>query len=592
MKNFAAYLSVLLLLTIGSNRLIAQTITEYKWWKPSDSSIPVVNGQFWGNEMNDSLYRLPPRAKALVRNPLWNLSKNSTGLSIRFVSNSPEIVVRYKVSGNIAMNHMPATGVSGVDLYALDSDGKWHFCNGRYSFKDTISYTFGPLKQNDTYHKLGREYRLFLPMYNTVSDLEIGISSESDFRPLPIMSEKPIVVYGTSIAQGACASRPGMAWTNIISRNLDRNVINLAFSGNGQLEQELIDLINEIDAKVFVLDCLPNMTGVRFDKTELHKRIINSVTRIREKHPTTPILLTEHAGYTEGYLIPERQKLFEDANIHLREAFAQLQASGVFGLYTLKINEIALDLDAMVDGTHPNDYGMMQYAAAYEKKLREIMLEPKGKLTTQMPIRQNREPESYNWEERHKEIIKLNKIEPSKVLMIGNSITHNWGGKPLNNRIKGTDSWQQYLEPLQVRNFGFGWDRIENVLWRVYHDELEGISPDKIVINIGTNNLLINTDDEIIQGLQLLVDAIKVRQPKAQVFLLGIYPRRNQENRLSILNKGIEKMAKFNKIIFADIGKSLLLKSGKINESLFSDGLHPNALGYEILGKKMVKVLK
>lgn len=573
-----------------TERLSAQTTTTLTWWKPSDSKFPVVEGQAWSSEMNDSLYRLPPRAEPLVRKPVWNLAKNSAGLSIRFVSNASQIVVRYKVSGNVAMSHMPSTGVSGVDLYAIDSDGNWHFCNGRYSFKDTVEYNFNGLKPNDGYHKLGREYRLYLPLYNTVRDLEIGVPTGSSFSALPKMSEKPIVVYGTSIAQGACASRPAMAWTNIVSRRMDRTVINLAFSGNGRLETPLIDLINEIDAKVFVLDCLPNMVGGD-EKKALKERLIASVKSIRSKHPTTPILLTEHAGYTDGYAQPLRQTMFEEANKDLQAAFAQLQTEQVAAIYTLKLSDIGFDLDAMVDGTHPNDYGMMCYAEAYEKKLREIMNEPKGALKTQIPIRQNREPASYVWEKRHYEMLELNKTEPTKVLMIGNSITHNWGGKPLNNRIRGADSWQKYLEPLQARNFGFGWDRVENVLWRVYHEELDGISPEKIVINIGTNNLLINTDEEIVGGLKLLIEAIRTRQPSAKIYLLGLYPRRAQEERLLKLNKGIQDLAQSLSINYADIGKTLLLNTGKLDETLFSDGLHPNAAGYELLGKALSDVL-
>jgi lysophospholipase L1-like esterase len=383
-----------------------------------------------------------------------------------------------------------------------------------------------------------------------------------------------------------------MAWTNIVARKLDRTVINLAFSGNGRLEKEVVDLINEIDAKVFVLDCLPNLIYPIVERKELQKRIIESVKSLRAKHPQTPILLTEHDGYTEGYLMPHRQPLFEEANQDLREAFGQLTTEKVANIYLLPISEIGMDLDCMVDGTHPNDLGMMRYAIAYEKKLREILQQPAGTLTTQIPTCHNREPGSYNWEERHNEILKLNQIEPTKILLIGNSITHNWGGKPLNNRIKGADSWQKYLEPLQVRNFGFGWDRVENVLWRVYHDELEGISPEKIVINIGTNNLHLNTDEEIVQGLKLLVQAIQIRQPKAKVILMGIYPRREQEARVLTLNKGIQSMAKSEGVGFEDIGKKLLLKTGKIDETYYSDGLHPNAVGYELLGKEIQPILR
>jgi lysophospholipase L1-like esterase len=581
-----------LLLCLFTSLTFAQTPTDFTWWKPSDSKFPVIDGQAWSNEMRDTIQRFPPRAEASVRKAVWNLSRNSAGLSIRFVSNAPQIIIRYKVTGSASMPHMPSTGVSGVDLYGIDSDGTWHLASGKYSFKDTVVYNFDKLRPNDNYHKLGREYRLFLPLYNSVRDLEIGFPGGSIFTVLPQRMEKPIVVYGTSIAQGACASRPGMAWTNIVARKLDRTVINLAFSGNGRLEKEVVDLINEIDAKVFVLDCLPNLIYPIVERKELQKRIIESVKSLRAKHPQTPILLTEHDGYTEGYLMPHRQPLFEEANQDLREAFGQLTTEKVANIYLLPISEIGMDLDCMVDGTHPNDLGMMRYAIAYEKKLREILQQPAGTLTTQIPTCHNREPGSYNWEERHNEILKLNQIEPTKILLIGNSITHNWGGKPLNNRIKGADSWQKYLEPLQVRNFGFGWDRVENVLWRVYHDELEGISPEKIVINIGTNNLHLNTDEEIVQGLKLLVQAIQIRQPKAKVILMGIYPRREQEARVLTLNKGIQSMAKSEGVGFEDIGKKLLLKTGKIDETYYSDGLHPNAVGYELLGKEIQPILR
>jgi lysophospholipase L1-like esterase len=245
----------------------------------------------------------------------------------------------------------------------------------------------------------------------------------------------------------------------------------------------------------------------------------------------------------------------------------------------------------MVDGTHPNDIGMMRYAEAYEKKLREIMQEPAGTLKTQIPTRQNREPGSYVWEDRHYDMLRLNQTDAPKVVLIGNSITHNWGGKPLNNRIKGADSWQKYVEPYQVRNFGFGWDRVENVLWRVYHDEFDEITPEKIIINIGTNNLQLNTDDEITQGLRFLVQAIQKRQPQAKITLLGIYPRREQEARVASLNKAIKAMTQTEKVGFSDIGRVFLQKDEKINEGLFSDGLHPNAAGYEEAGKRLEQEL-
>src|SRR5690606_33829397 len=129
--------------------------------------------------------------------------------------------------------------------------------NGKYAFKDTITYTFSGM---DAAHDSdGREFHLYLPLYNRVEWMEIGVPTEHSFAFVPATDEKPIIVYGTSIAQGGCASRAGMAWTSLLERAIHVPVVNLAFSGNGRLEKEVVDLIVEHEARVFVLDCLPNL---------------------------------------------------------------------------------------------------------------------------------------------------------------------------------------------------------------------------------------------------------------------------------------------------------------------------------------------
>ena len=145
-------------------------------------------------------------------------------------------------------------------------------------------------------------------MYNEVEWLEIGVKNNSNFNPLLPRKEKPIVVYGTSIAQGACASRPGMAWASILSRRMDRPLINLGLDGNGKMHPEVIDLISEIDSKIFIIDCIPNLTkndygweGISNEK-QFQNRIINSIKKIRSINPKTPILLAEHASYKDQFI--------------------------------------------------------------------------------------------------------------------------------------------------------------------------------------------------------------------------------------------------------------------------------------------------
>lgn len=517
---------------------------------------------------------------------------------IRFRSNSPRIQIRYSVSrrDDFALNHMPATGVSGVDLYAIDSDGSEVWCASKRYFADTINYRYWGLTPNDTYHQKGREYHLYLPLYNQVQWLEIGVDEDAYFEALPIRKEKPIVVYGTSIAHGACASRPGMAWTAILSRKMDRPLINLGFSGSGRLEKPVIDLMSEIEAKVYVLDCLPNLAADTWDRIgvtaeEVEKRVLESVRALKSAHPQTPILLVEHAGYTEELINETRKDAYQTVNEIQLKAFYQLKKEGIKGLYYLSKEEIGLQIDDMVDGTHPTDLGMMHYAQSYEQKLRAILHEPKGTFSTTQPCTQYREPNNYDWEKRHREILEINQYDPPKSVILANSIIHFWGGIPKSKIAREVNTWEDILTPKGVGNYAYGWDRIENVLWRVYHGELDGFEADQIMIMIGTNNLHLNTNAEIIAGLDLLLQAIKVRQPKAEIILMGLLPRRDQEGRVAELNLAISRLASLSNVAFADLGETYLKENQKIKEILFSDGLHPNVAGYLKLREVLVPLL-
>ena len=573
---------------------LAQQATDYVWWNPASSDFPVIEGQGWsGKDIQSPYDRLPAKVEKSVREPVWNLAHNAAGLIVRFRASTERIAIRYVVTGKQALPHMPATGVSGVDLYAGNSDGDWLWCAGKYVFGDTIQYQFMNLEPNDTYHQKGREYRLYLPLYNSVKWLEIGVPNGVTVTPLPVRVDKPIVVYGTSIAQGACASRPGMAWPAILGRKLDRPVVNLGFSGNGRLEKEIINLLPAIDAKLYVLDCLPNLiASVGIQPDTIKARIVESVKTLRQQRPDTPILLVEHAGYTDGAINPTRRQLYSDVNVLMGQAFAQLKSDGIRNVYMLPKSAINLDADAMVDGTHPTDLGMQQYADAYERSIRTILNEPTGDVSTMKPRTQYRDARVYDWETRHRDIMARVKSKPPRILFIGNSITHFWGGESTGATVRGSDSWNSIMEPLGALNLGYGWDRIENVLWRVYHGELDGYSAAQIVLMIGTNNLQLNSDAEISNGLAFLVRAMQARQPKADIVLVGILPRRDSEPRIAMLNQRLAQVAGELNVTFIQPGTVFLKPDGKIDESLFGDGLHPNAEGYRQLIAKIQPYLK
>lgn len=563
---------------------VAQSNIGFKSWNPVNDTLNVIQGRGWSKGFKSDYDRLPASAEKQVRKAVWNLAENSAGLTLRFRTNAENIVVNFAVKGALQMPHMPATGVSGVDLYAKDLNGKWLWCAGKFSFGDTISYRFNQISGNDQ-HLKDREYTLYLPLYNSVSWLEIEVPEASDFKALPVNPEQPIVVYGTSIAQGACASRPGMAWTSILGRKLDRQLVNLGFSGNGMLEPEVLDYITQIDARLYVLDCLPNMTGNKMTDATFRKRIANAVASIQLKRPGIPILLTEHDGYSEAAMQPMKKTEYERVNMLLNLTVDSLKKAGVKKIYLLSKAEIGQDIESMVDGVHPNDLGMMNYANAYERKIKAIFEEAEGANSTMIPRTQRRDAATYDWETRHREVLKYAATQHPEMVLIGNSITHFWGGMPEGPVARGKKSWSTYFGGPKTVNMGFGWDRIENVLWRIYHGELDGFSARQIVLMIGTNNLEVNTDEEMVAGLDFLLQAIRSRQAGSGILCMGILPRRGMELRVSNLNKKIALMAKKKGVPYADAGTLFLKSNQQIDESLFSDGLHPNENGYERLGK-------
>lgn len=553
------------------------------WYEPAKDSCLPVHGRWWNAEIGGHFQRLPDRAAELVRKPVWDLSLQTAGLYVKFYTNATSVRVRYQVTGGLSMVHMPATGVSGVDLYSMDCDGVVNWCAGNYQFGDTIQYSYEDLTDRNT-HKKGNEYTLYLPLYNGVKWLQIGVPEGCRMDFVKPSVEKPVVVYGTSIAQGACASRPGMAWTNILQRKLDKPVVNLGFSGNGQLDESMFRLLSECDAAVYVIDCMPNMTKERVKL--IRERLIKGIGILREKNET-PILLVEHDGYM-GYRASDKKgALFNQTNKELKATYEALKDS-VRNLYYLSFEEIGMGMDSQVDGVHATDLGMQQYAEAYYRKITSVLY-PELQPTVFVPARQHRDSYTYQWNDRHEEILKYNETEKPEIVMLGNSITHFWGGEPFEKRRVADEVWQKLFKGKRVVNLGFGWDRLENVMWRIQHGELDGYSAQKIFMMLGTNNLSVNTNEEIVSGIKEIVSWIKIKQPDAKLYVVKILPRRNMEERLGVLNGLLEEaVATDRKVQVIDLTDVLIGKDGKIDEKLFSDGLHPNCEGY----KRIAKVLR
>ena len=188
-----------------------------------------IEGKGW-DDTAKYFDRLPARAEGKVRGAVWSLSRHSAGMLARFRTDAPAISVDYAVtSSRIAMPHMPATGVSGVDLYAETPTGAWHWLSvSRPTEQHVKAELINDILPGE------RAYAMYLPLYNGTESLKIGVPKGASFEPIEPRKEKPIIFYGTSITHGACASRPGMPHPAILGRRLNKPVINLGFSGTGK----------------------------------------------------------------------------------------------------------------------------------------------------------------------------------------------------------------------------------------------------------------------------------------------------------------------------------------------------------------------
>jgi hypothetical protein len=335
---------------------------ETTWF---DIKVLGIEGQAW-KDVKAPFDRLPARAEGSVRDAVWNLSRDSAGMCVRFASDSPAVHCRWTLTkANLAMPHMAATGVSGVDLYVNTPQGwRWVACGRPTAQTNTAALVTGLAKQR-------REWLLYLPLYNGVSSIEIGVASGGQPAPLPRKSSasKPIVFYGTSITHGACASRPGMVHTAILGRRLDRPVVNLGFSGNGKMEAAVYDLIAEIDASVFVIDCLPNMTAA-----EVTERTGPLVKRLRQAWPTTPIVLVEDRTYADAHLNAEKRQRNDTSRAALKAEYDKLMAAGERQLHYIPGEHLLGDDDeGTVDSSHPTDLGFVRQADAMEKVLAPLL---------------------------------------------------------------------------------------------------------------------------------------------------------------------------------------------------------------------------
>ena len=244
-------------------------------------------------------------------------------------------------------------------------------------------------------------------------------------------------------------------------------------------------------------------------------------------------------------------------------------------------------------------------ARAYsaDRKLKSELLEtkfaasPETKLlpSTLVPCTQDRDFPIYDWAVRHAAVTKRTAEKQASLVFIGDSITQMFGGEPHDRTQPGKDVWEKYYGKRNAANLGFGYDFLENTLWRLQHGELDGAKAKVIVIHIGTNNASKNSPEEIAAGVRALLDEIQKRQPPAHVVLMAIFPRGAKPDamraKLDTTNQLLAKFAAPGQVTFLDIGAKFLAPDGTIAREIMGDYLHPTAKGYEIWAAALEPVL-
>lgn len=355
---------ILLLCLLSSVNLKAQNKLKYH----EVTELPLIGKADFKSPHR--YFRFPDELQDKLRPRVWELSTHSSGMAIRFRSNTTSIAVKWEVLYDYGMNHMTDTGIKGLDLYCLDEHQDWQFVkSARPKGKKNASTIITHMPSKD------REYMLYLPLYDGILDLQIGIDSTS-YLSVPkikdIQTQKPIVFYGTSILQGACASRPGMSFTNIISRTLHRECLNYGFSGNAFLDLEIAAFISEIDAGVFVLDFMPNASV-----QQINDRLKKFYLLLRQKHPHVPILLIEDPIFNYTAFDQKKAEEVYEKNEALKTIYQQLLGSGDKNLHLISSKSfIEIYKNGTVDGTHLTDLGMSQYADLLIPWLKSLLKEP------------------------------------------------------------------------------------------------------------------------------------------------------------------------------------------------------------------------
>lgn len=338
MNNFNQYILsavflILPLLTTAQSKLTYHTISPKE-----------IYGKI---EQNEKLHRLDTSKYKEFPAYVKRLLTNSAGLFVTFRTNSTSITAKWCVTNSKVRPNLTPIANKGLDLYIKDKD-QWVYAGSGRPNSECNQYVL--VKNMD---KQEKECLLYLPLYDEIKSLEIGVDDKSSFNLAANPFNKRILIYGSSILQGASASRPGLAYPAILSRTTGFNFINMGLSGSAKMEKSVADAIAGMDADAFILDCVPNSSP-----EEITQRTAYLVKCIKEKHPKKPIIIIQSIVREGGNWDKKIALRVKQQNENIKIEYEKLKKEGIPNLYFISSeNLLGHDHEGSVDGIHPNDLG-------------------------------------------------------------------------------------------------------------------------------------------------------------------------------------------------------------------------------------------
>lgn len=377
-KSILSAMAALLISTAIAPVAIAADEPEKPWTYVDAQNLRIINHAFAG-ETERTYARLPRYVKDSIPEgrELWDRQQCSSGIGVRFATNSTRIGCKYTLYWDTHMIHMADTGLKGTDLYILEGDSVWRHVNTNrpYVKKDENGNKTKLVESTYVSNLDGKthEYVIYFPLYDGIEDFSVKVDSGAVITkgsPEVINANRRIVAYGTSILQGGCASRTGMAATNIIGRELNCEVVNLGFSGEGKQDTYIARAMATIpDVDVFLLDPVPNCTEMMCDTLTY-----NFVKTLRALRPDVPIVMLEGPIYPYARYDSFFGKYLPKKNNAFRRNYERLKAENPNNLYYVTSEGLdGPEDDGTVDGIHLTDLGFLHYANKMIPILRPLL---------------------------------------------------------------------------------------------------------------------------------------------------------------------------------------------------------------------------